>query len=628
MMKKTLARIVLGSSLVALLIACAKISTPSGGPKDKTPPVMVKSTPLKATKNFKGDKIEMTFDEYVVLDNIADKFMVSPPMKKKPRVFIRAKNVVVEFEEKLKDSTTYTFYFQDAIKDLNEGNVLPNFQFVFSTGPVIDSLSVTGNIYNASNLEVPEKTEVLMHREMADSAVTKHLPQYIARADQSGYFRIDNISPGKYRLFGLKETDNSKNYNLPDEEFAFMDSTITISADKNYIAPVKDTVSVKKEEIKTKKPDKKAPPEKKVVKKPATPKDSTNIKKVVEPPPLVGEYNLFLFLAKKKTHYLLSSKRETKNKLTYALTLPPDSMHVHFSIPGFDSTAYFTEPSRNRDTLRVWLTDSALYSTSPIKTVLNYPYTDSLGILGYKSDSVRMSFPMPKIKGVKKKKVVFTVENNISTGYLKPGQLIVFTAQTPFRQPDTSKIRLFEILQSGRTSLPYSLVKDSSRSTRYFMKTKLAQGKKYLFVADSAAFSDVFKLVSDSVGIRFFIKEPDTYCKLTVSIKNYDGNRIIQLLDKSEKLVAETYMNKDGKVVFPLLDVGFYRLRVIYDLNGDKKWTTGDFSKHLQPEPVTYFPTEIELKAGWELEFVDAKAWDIGVKNFKDPKLREKKRAK
>jgi hypothetical protein len=426
----------------------------------------------------------------------------------------------------------------------------------------------------------------------------------------------------------LKEADNSKNYNLPDEEFAFMDSTVTISSEKNYIPPVKDTLTVKAEEVKIKRSDKKAAPGKNVVKKPVTPKDTSNTKKIVEPPLLKGEYRLYLFLAKRKAHYLLSSKRETKNKLTYALTLPPDSMNFDFSIPDADSNAYFTEPNKNRDSLKVWLTDSTLYSKEAITTVLNYPYTDSLGKLGYKRDSVIMRFSTRATKGVKKARDVFAVENNISSGTLKPGQLIIFTAQTPFRQPDTSKIRIFEILQKSQEKIPYRLIKDSTRSTRYFLKSNLAQDKKYLFVADSASFSDVFKLVTDSVGIKFSIKDPDTYCKLTVSIKNYDGNRIIQLVDKADKLIAEKYMDKDGKVVFPLLDVGIYRLRVIYDLNDDKKWTTGDFSKHLQPEPVSYFPAEIELKAGWELEFVDAKAWDIGVKNFKDPKLLEKKKLK
>jgi hypothetical protein len=111
---------------------------------------------------------------------------------------------------------------------------------------------------------------------------------------------------------------------------------------------------------------------------------------------------------------------------------------------------------------------------------------------------------------------------------------------------------------------------------------------------------------------------------LTLSVENYNGGRIIQLLDKSEKLIAEEYMEKDGKAVFPLLETGIYRAKVIYDLNGDKKWTTGDFATKRQPEPVTYYNAEIELKTGWVLD----QKWDIGLKNFKDPKLVEKPKKK
>jgi uncharacterized protein (DUF2141 family) len=83
-------------------------------------------------------------------------------------------------------------------------------------------------------------------------------------------------------------------------------------------------------------------------------------------------------------------------------------------------------------------------------------------------------------------------------------------------------------------------------------------------------------------------------------------------------------MTKDGKAVFPLLETGTYRARVIYDLNGDGKWTTGDFSKNRQPEPVSYYEKEIELRTGFEVE----QTWDIGVKNFKDPKMVEIKKGK
>ena len=629
MYKKIISRLFLSSVLILIISACAKISTPSGGLRDRTPPVVVKSVPVAGARNFKGKKLEIVFDEYVVLDNINEKFMVSPPMKKKPRVLTRGKGIDVDFDEKLKDSTTYTFYFQDAIKDLNEANVLQNYQFVLSTGPVIDSLSVTGYIFSADNLEVPEKTEIIMYSDLADSAVIRHFPDYITRADQNGYFRIDNVRPGTYRLYGLKDADNSKNYNLPDEEFAFMDSTIVITPEKNFLPPppvIKDTTIVKKGAARTTQPGKKG-----INKKSASTKDTTNLKKV-EPPALIGEYQLYQFTAKKKAHYLISSKRDLKYQMIYILSLPPDTMKFEFTIPGADSKSYYTEPSRNRDTLKVWLADSSLYGKPQINTIVKYPFTDTLGITGYKQDTILMRFLTPRaVRGAKVKRPVFHFESSIQTGLLKPGQTIVFNSKTPFRQPDTSRIKLYELVQTTKQKIPYTLVKDSTNSCIYFMKTKLAQGKKYLFIADSASFGNIFNEHSDSVGIKFSIKDPESYCKLTLDVKNYEGNRIIQLLDKTEKLIAETYMKKDGKIVFPLLDPGIYRLRVIYDLNGDRIWTTGDFTTHRQPEPVSYYPgpnskysPEIELKQGWDL----IQDWDIGLKNFKDPKLLTKKKVK
>jgi len=120
------------------------------------------------------------------------------------------------------------------------------------------------------------------------------------------------------------------------------------------------------------------------------------------------------------------------------------------------------------------------------------------------------------------------------------------------------------------------------------------------------------------------VRNSDSYSRLTLNITGYVGGRIIQLLDKSEKLISERYMEKDGKILFPLLDNGDYRIRVIYDLNNDRKWTTGDFSKRLLPEPVSYYPGEVKIKVGWDAE----QDWDIKDKSFKDPALREVKTGK
>jgi len=592
--------------IISLAIACAKISTPTGGPTDKKPPVVLKSLPANSTKNFKGEEISITFDEYVILDNINEKFMVSPPMKKKPKVYVKGKSVNVEFEEKLKDSTTYTLYFLDAIRDLNANNILDNYQFVFSTGPVIDSLSVTGNVFNSLTLESPEKTQVLLYRNHEDSAVIKSLPDYISRVVGNGYFRFDHVAAGKYRLFALKDDDNSKNYNRTEEQFAFMDSIITVTSSGNYLPPVKDTTTIK-EETKPKEAS----------------TSKTEVKKPLEPVLLTGQYNLILFLASKKDHYLLKSSRESRYMLNYILSLPPGDMKVDFLIPGTTDDKYFIEESRQKDTLNVWLTDSTLYGKSQISTILTYPFTDTLGVIGYKPDTIPMRFTAPPApRRAKTKKPAFTFSTNFSNGFLKPGESIVFRSETPFRQPDTSRIRFYEIIENKKIQIPYSFIKDTSNSRKYTLNAKFVLGKKYLFIGDKGSFGNLYFEESDSLGTKFSVKDPESYSKVIINIRNCTGSSIIQLLNNSEKLVAKTIIKKDGKIEFPLLEKGLYRLRVIYDINGDGLWTTGDFMLRRQPEAVSYFPKELDIDANWNVE----EDWDIRIPNVKDPKLKEKQK--
>ena len=165
--------------------------------------------------------------------------------------------------------------------------------------------------------------------------------------------------------------------------------------------------------------------------------------------------------------------------MIFILSLPPDTMKFEFSIPGSDSKEYFTEPSRNRDTLKVWLADSSLYSKPQINTIVKYPFTDTLGITRYKQDTIVMRFLTPRAsKSAKVKKTVFKFENNIQSGFLKPGQSIVFNSKTPFRQPDTSRIRLYELVQTNKQNLPFQLVKDSVNSCKYYFESKAGPGKK------------------------------------------------------------------------------------------------------------------------------------------------------
>lgn len=576
--------------LYALISSCAKVSSPAGGPRDKEPPVVVKSDPADGSVNFRENRIEITFNEYIVLDRINEKFMVSPPMAEMPKISIRRKNVIIEYQDELRDSTTYTFYFQDAIRDLNENNAINNFQFVFSTGPFIDSLSVTGQVYNAFDLEVPENTLVLLYKQLEDSAVIKQLPDYITRVEPDGTFRTDNVGEGIYRLYALNDLDNSKNYNLPDEGFAFYETPIEVNPEKNYL------------------PQSKEPPETVEAREPAI------VKAVPE-----GEYTLILFSPENRKRFLTSSARRLPYQLTFTLSLPPDSMRFEFSIPDTPGDSYLIEKSREKDTITVWLTDSTLYNRQQIQAILNYPFTDSTGIDTYRTDTLSLRFLQPRTARTTPRRTPLRVIPGISGGQHKPGQPITLRSETPLREPDTSKINLYEVLEKGREDVAYDLLKDSLNICRYFLKADLKEGTSYLLVAGEEAFTNIYGDYSDSTGVRFQVRTTESYGTLTLNTMGHEGSRIIQLLNREENLISRRVMEEDGAVEFPLLDRGFIRARAIFDLDGDGKWTTGDFKTGRQPEPVSYYPGEIEILVNWTLE----QEWDLERKNYKDHQLRK-----
>jgi len=344
--------------------------------------------------------------------------------------------------------------------------------------------------------------------------------------------------------------------------------------------------------------------------------------KVPVKPPITGEYQLILFEAAKRERYLTSSSRPLPYKLTYTLSLPADSFKFEFSLPEVSGRPYFIENNRERDTMNVWLTDSTVYNRPQLESIVRFPFTDSLGAVSIKTDTILMRYVAPRAPRARiAKRVPYNVNTGHLTGSIRPDIKITFTAPTPFSRIDTSRIKFYEISKEQRINIPYTLRKDSAVSWRYHVDTNLNPGHNYLFIADSAAFTGIYGDFSDSTGTRFTVMSPDLFGKLTLNITNSDSPVIIQLLENSEKMKRERYMEEDGKIEFPLLEKGVYRVRAIYDLDGDRKWTTGEFEIHRQPEPVSYYPTEIEVKENWQVE----QTWDLEKRNFKDFKLQKVK---
>jgi hypothetical protein len=226
-------------SLVAFIIilsisivsspGCANIVPPSGGFKDSIPPVLVRSTPRDSTINFGGNKISLSFDEYIQIDNFSQNVLVSPVPKRTPNATHKLNTVSVKLLDSLEANTTYTINFGDAIKDVNEGNVMKNFTYVFSTGPTIDSLSFAGNVLLAETGKLDSTLVVLLHKTGIDSAVLKDRPRYMTKLDGKGNFIFRNLPSGTFYVYAMK--DDSRMFRYSDKQlFAFADSPVVIQA--------------------------------------------------------------------------------------------------------------------------------------------------------------------------------------------------------------------------------------------------------------------------------------------------------------------------------------------------------------------------------------------------------------
>jgi hypothetical protein len=212
--------------------SCASTGELLAGPKDTTPPKLdsLKSTPNYQTLFTKQDVV-FFFDEYVELKDVFKQILVSPPLVYLPKVTNRGKKVTFSFhkDEVLRPDVTYTVNFGEAIVDFREGNKLTNFHFIFSTGEVLDSLSVTGAVYDAQTLQPLENVQILLYDRFYDSIVVKEKPYYTVKTDKSGKFICRNIKADTFKILALVDNNVNLKFDLETEKIAFLDSLVIIS---------------------------------------------------------------------------------------------------------------------------------------------------------------------------------------------------------------------------------------------------------------------------------------------------------------------------------------------------------------------------------------------------------------
>jgi len=590
--------------LFTLFIQCAKVGSPTGGPKDEKPPQVMESIPLNKEKNWSSKEIEITFDEFIAVKNLNDELIVSPPLTEKPVVRTRNKTLVIDLKEDLRDSTTYTLNFGNAIADNNEGNLLSDYEFVFSTGPVMDSLSLTGVALNAFTLRPEkEKVAVMLFDNLCDSAPYKDLPLYFTRTSPEGKFAINNIRPDTFRLFALKDVNNNLKFDVPDEMIAYSDSTIILSPERvQKVSFIKDSSLLK-------------PKSKTAEKKTLIPSDSVahDTLKTAGRELYAVNTSLFLFTEEDLRQNIVSKDREQPELLTFTFGRPLfDSIRI---IP-LDFTAdrwYLQDLSMNRDTARLWITDTTLIKRDTLTLALSYTTIDSAKNFITRTDTVMMRFrekPVKNVLGRKMKDKEPEADKNflLLTVNLKPRAVIDlnlvvrFTSERPVDSIDVRKFSLTRIQDSLQYPQKMDRIKDSSALYSVKFAVPWMESTSYQLFVEPGAIHDIYGKTNDTVEIAFQTREIDYYGKIILSPEGSTFPLIIQLLDEKETLLSEKFLDENGTVIFDYLAPRKYLLKAIADGNKNKKWDSGNYLGRVQPEKVFYYPGALDVRSNWDLD--------------------------
>lgn len=589
-MKKSI-YLTLISIIILSIINCARVGSPVGGEKDILPPEIIESIPNNYSTNFSTDKIEIRLNEFIRFDNLQQKLVISPPLNEKPEIFVKGKSIIINMgKQKLKENTTYTFSFYDAIVDNNEGNAIKDYEFVFSTGSWLDSLSVNGIVLRAFDLE-PEKEgiEVLLYDLLDDTVPKTTPPLYIGKPDEEGRFRINNIKSDTFRIFALKDGNRNHYFDQSGETFAFLDSSFLVEASQEFFrdTTAKDTLAA----------------------------DTTEIDREE----ILPDVRLFLFVEDHSIQYLKNSTRETREHIQMVFNKPLKSKKLEITPIDFSITDkwYIKEDFIVGDTINLWLTDTIVSGLDLITLKLDYLKKDSTGNYIQFADTITLRYIPPSGKTGRGKQISVETQKTLlltpsirSNSQIDPNQKIVIESKTPVEIIDTSKIKLFLFEDSLKINTGYILGKDSLQIRKFRFSTEWQEAAKYQLFILPGAFTSIYNYNNDTLILDFNTRKLDYYGKIIVTLKEIPDNMVIQLLDNKGEVKREKTGWKNSLVEFSFLHPGKYKLKAIYDRNKNGKWDTGNYEEKLQPEKVKFYNKEIKVRSNWDLEI----EWDFGTK--------------
>ncbi len=623
-------KLTLTCCLLSFLIGCASTGSPSGGPRDKTPPgVVEEKSSQNFSTNFTPEKLELVFDEWIELKNQQREILISPPFFNNPKITSRGKKIMIEFpkEEPLREDATYTINFGKSIVDFTEGNAAEGFRFVFATGDKIDSLSFAGSIEEARDGKPVKDILVLLYDVLEDSIIISEKPFYYARTDDSGTFKFENLKNDTFKLFVLE--DLNFNYLLDPEleRLAFPDSLFILNDSSEYNPKLR--LFAPQQSLRITNSNSQIP---------------GLITTVFNKPAEKVDYH---FLYPEDFDPLIEKNKDT---LMFWFTQPLDSLGViydldtlDFTIKAFDSIFY----AGNLSLIDFNTAKTTLAPFDSLKISFNAPLVEIDTSLIRLTNPPVSRLPESAIDSVASGKRGLLKDALIAdTSAIEPDALLSDSANTNVdtipngtdslqidkdsfdRKTDTSGTPVnFEAKDSlgiDSFGLGVDILVGDSLSTvpdtaqieyefgqrislrNLYIDSKWKEKSTYRLELLPGAVTDIYGRQNDSLLLDFKTAGLDEFGSITINLSGLDSaQHYVILLKLNDEIIKKSQVvdvdSTNHKIEYKQLRVNTYSIELIKDDNNDGEWTTGDYWLNRQPEELKIFTLE-KLREDWDLE--------------------------
>lgn len=589
------------ATVLLLLTACAVQVAPSGGPKDVAPPEILKSTPPNNSVNFEGNRIILTFDEFVTLKEINSQLVISPPLLETPEFITRGKNLIIKLNEPLMENATYNFYFGDAIVDITEGNPLSSYNFSLATGPVLDSLSIKGKLMDAFTNQPVENAYVMLYDTIYDSIPYLQRPYYLSKTNKTGDFALNNLRDSEYMIFALSDINSNYLYDLPTESIAFADSLLRPAFRGSKVKPSdrdiylsSDSLStsdslnaqlyfVTADSLKIDFSDSLSINQ---------PVDSLRTADSVISQAALPSYVLYQFREADTTQQLQKGSVLRNNVISLIFRQPVKAFTFEPIEPVYENEWSITSYNRSLDTLTVWV-------RNPLSDSLTVIVADNGVVLDTLFLALTSQAKPARGKPAIAKPKSLGMRSNVKGAKIRPDNDLIITFDDPVASFKPENILLFA---DSVQILPTITFRDSIQLKVHF-KHPWKETARYRMEVPDSTFMSIFGLGNDSTTYKFttFTEEETGSIRLAF-VPDTEDQYIIQLLDEKEVVIHENIITGKTVLEYNYLSARKYVFKAIHDENGNGKWDTGNYLKKIQPEKVYYFSKVLELRTNWTVE--------------------------